>query len=60
MACELDFEEASTGAVRLYTRLYLHKIAVEEGSLGQDKVGTDAAGYSLLNCNQLLLSQVNA
>lgn len=39
---------------------YLHEVAVEEGSLWQDEVGTDAAGYCLLDSYQLLLSQVNA
>lgn len=45
---------------RSYSHLYLHEVAVEEGSLGEDEVGTDAASYSLLDSHKLLLGQVNA
>lgn len=40
--------------------IYLHEVAVEEGSLWQDEVGTDAAGHSLLDSHQLFLGQVDA
>lgn len=52
--------EAAADTCRSHRQSYLHEVAVEEGTLGQDEVGTDAAGYSLLDSYQLLLSQVNA
>ena len=49
-----------THPCRSYRHSYLHEVAVEEGSLWQDQVGTDAASNCLLDSYQLLLSQVNA
>lgn len=43
-----------------HTLWYLHEIAVEERSLGQDEVGRDAAGDCLLDGHQLLLGLLDA
>lgn len=43
-----------------HTLWYLHEVAVEERSLGQDEVGRDAAGDRLLDGHQLLLGLLNA
>lgn len=43
-----------------HTLWYLHEVAVEERSLGQDEVGRDAAGDRLLDGHQLLLGLLDA